>query len=164
VSRLAANIPFIRKNLSPLSFVDVPRSTYTEAMLGVYELDRTDLLRDVFLWSYERSAERYAAVRQSLGEPDPFRQTHHNELRQLIGDVIRGALNRRSAATHITEWSAAHLATADQEQFRTIVESDLLSIHEGNFARYQVRPSEFAAWQAAWHPKDLTFPLTIRKL
>jgi len=36
VSRLAANIPFIKLNLSPQSFTDVPRSTYTEAILGVY--------------------------------------------------------------------------------------------------------------------------------
>ncbi len=34
------------------------------------------LLRDVFIWAYERSAARYAAVRQSLGESDPFRMRH----------------------------------------------------------------------------------------
>jgi len=71
VSRLAANIPLIKANLSPLSFTDVPRQTYTEAVLGIYELTKFDLLRDVFIWAYERSAARYAAVRQSLGEPDP---------------------------------------------------------------------------------------------
>jgi hypothetical protein len=43
-SRLAANIPFIKENLSPLSFTDVLRSTYTEAILGVYELNKVDLL------------------------------------------------------------------------------------------------------------------------
>jgi Fic family protein len=37
VSRLAANIPLIKGNLSPLSFADVPRQTYTEAVVGVYE-------------------------------------------------------------------------------------------------------------------------------
>ena len=73
VSRLAANIPLIKANLSPLSFEDVPRDLYTEAVLGVYELRRVELLRDVFIWAYQRSAARYAAVRQSLGEPDPFR-------------------------------------------------------------------------------------------
>ena len=110
------------------------------------------------MWSYERSAERYAAVRQSLGEPDPFRQRHHNALRQVIGDVLRSAFDRRNTAAHIAEWAAAHVNPTDQNQFRDVVESDLLSLHEGNFARYQVRPSEFAAWQAAWHPKELSFP------
>jgi hypothetical protein len=73
VSRLAANIPLIKCNLAPPSFTDVPRQTYTEAVLGVYDLNTIDLLKDVFMWAYERSAARYAAVRQSLGEPDPFR-------------------------------------------------------------------------------------------
>ena len=59
VSRLAANIPLIKSNLSPLSFEDVPRDIYTEAVLGVYELNRHQLLRDVFIWAYRRSAARY---------------------------------------------------------------------------------------------------------
>jgi Fic family protein len=37
VSRLAANIPFIRHNLCPLSFVDVPEQAYIDGILGVYE-------------------------------------------------------------------------------------------------------------------------------
>ena len=48
VSRVAANIPLIRANLAPLSFEEVPRELYTEAILGVYELKRTELLRDLF--------------------------------------------------------------------------------------------------------------------
>ena len=68
VSRLAANIPLIKRNLSPISFVDVPKGLYTDAMLAVYELNKVDLLKEVFLWAYERSAHRYAAIRQTLGE------------------------------------------------------------------------------------------------
>ena len=29
-------------------------------------------------------------------------------------------------------------------------EAELVSLHEGNFARYQIRPSEFEAWQQVW--------------
>ena len=99
VSRLAANIPLIKGNLSPLSFADVPRQTYTEAVLGVYELNKIDLLKDVFIWAYERSAARYAAVRQSLGEPDPFRLRYREQLRELIAELVRarvGPEGRRS--------------------------------------------------------------------
>jgi hypothetical protein len=59
ISRLAANIPLFRHNLCPLSFVDVPGLPYTEGTLGVYELGRVELLRDVFVWAYERSCLRY---------------------------------------------------------------------------------------------------------
>src|SRR6202030_317007 len=102
VSRLAANISLIKVNLSPLSFADVPRQTYTEAVLGVYELTKIDLLRDVFIWAYERSAARYAAVRQSLGEPDPFRFRNRAALRQIIGEVVRGKMDKKAAAAFIT--------------------------------------------------------------
>src|SRR5215469_4275993 len=46
VSRLAANIPLISRDLCPLSFVDVPERAYVSATLGVYELTRVELLRD----------------------------------------------------------------------------------------------------------------------
>ncbi len=159
VSRLAANIPFIKGNLSPLSFNEVPRSAYTEAILGVYELNKVDLLKDVFIWAYEKSAERYAAVRQSLGEPDPFRLRHHQALRQLEGEVVRGRLGRKEAAAFIGDWVNKNVAEDKRDTFREMVESDLLSLHEGNFARLQIRPSEFKAWQVVWENKELIFPV-----
>jgi hypothetical protein len=30
------------------------------------------------------------------------------------------------------------------------VEAELVSLHEGSLARYQIRPSEFDAWQQVW--------------
>ena len=150
VSRLAANIPLIRANLSPLAFEDVPRDLYTEALLGVYELNRIELLRDVFVWAYERSAARYAAVRQSLGEPDPFRMRHRIALRELVANVVRGCMDVGQAASEIEAWCGQNIAVPERERFRELVERELLSLHEGNFARYRIKPSEFAAWQEAW--------------
>jgi len=153
VSRMAANIPFIRANLSPLSFTDLPRGLYAHATLGVYELNRIELLRDVFIWSYERSAERYAAVRQSLGEPDPFRLRHRDALRAVVAEVVQGRMDRKSAAAHIASWATAHLEESDRAAFREVAETELLGLHEGNFARYPIRPAEFTAWQEIWGPR-----------
>jgi hypothetical protein len=150
VSRMAANIPFIRANLSPLSFTDLPRDLYAHAILGVYELNRIELLRDVFIWSYERSADRYAAVRQSLGEPDPFRLRHRDALRSVVAEVVQGHMDRKTAALHIASWATAHLEENDRAPFREVAETELLGLHEGNFARYPIRPAAFAAWQAIW--------------
>ena len=151
VSRLAANIPFIKRNLSPLSFTDVPRALYLDAILGVYELNKVDLLRDVFIWAYERSAVRYAAVRQSVGEPDPFRFRHRAALRQIVGEVIRGRMDKKAAAAHIAAWVEKNgIPQAEREKFRDMAESELVGLHEGNFARYQIRPSEFEAWRESW--------------
>lgn len=43
-----------------------------------------------------------------------------------------------------------HVEEQERERFRAIAERELLSLHERNFARYQVRPPEFAAWQEVW--------------
>lgn len=150
VSRLAANIPLIKGNLSPLAFEGVPRGTYADAILGVYELNRTELLRDVFIQAYERSAARYAAIRQSLGEPDPFRLRHRTALREVVGSVVRGRMNKKQATAHVGAWTREHIDAGEGERFRETAENELLSLHEGNFARYRISPSEFAAWREVW--------------
>jgi hypothetical protein len=48
VSRLAANLPFNQHNLELLSFIDVPEEIYVKGMLGIYELNRIELFKDVF--------------------------------------------------------------------------------------------------------------------
>ena len=156
VSRLSANIPLIKANLSPLSFEDVPNDLYTQAVLGVYELNQIDLLKDVFIWAYERSAARYTAVRQSLGEPDPLRLRYRDELREIIGGVVRRVMGRKEAAVHIAHWTDGKIVADDREAFREMAETELLTLHEGNFARYRIRPSEFQAWREVWSEKPFT--------
>ena len=149
VSRISANIPFVKRNLSPLSFIDVPDDSYSQGMLGVYEQNDVSLLKDVFLWAYERSASRYAVIRQSLGEPDTFKLKYRTQIRELIGTIILDALTSKDAAKLI-RGKAEQLPEGDREQFIKAVETEVLSLHEGNFARYRVSSKEFARWQAGW--------------
>jgi hypothetical protein len=150
VSRLAANIPLIRRNLSPISFVEVPARTYIDGLLGIYELNKVDLLRDVFVWAYERSSARYAAVQQSLGEPDPFRLRYRRLLKQTVGEIVRGRLDRKSAGARIRLRALESIPEEDRIRFGEVAETELVSLHEGNFARYSLRPSEYAAWREVW--------------
>lgn len=153
VSRLAANIPFIKHKLSPLSFTDVPRSIYQTAIMGIYELNKVDLMKDVFIWAYARSAKQYAAVRQSLGEPDPFRYEHSKALQQIISEIVAGHMDRKGASAYIDSWTKRNIKASERERFIDMAENELLNLHEGNFARYQIRPSEFTAWQEVWTAK-----------
>ncbi|MDE0611800.1 MAG: DUF4325 domain-containing protein [Gammaproteobacteria bacterium] len=150
VSRLAVNISLIQSNLSPLSFEDVSRRLYTGAVLGVYELNRVELLKDVFLWAYQRSAVRYAAIRQSIGEPDPFRMRHRTALREVVGMVVRQRMNKQQAATHVHTWAQTQVDEPEYSRFCEIAEKILLGLHEGNVAPYRIRLSEFTAWQERW--------------
>jgi Fic family protein len=149
VSRLSANISFVKHNLSPLSFIDVPDDLYTQGMIAVYEQNNVSLLKDVFLWAYQRSASRYAVIRQSLGEPDPFKLVYRKQIKDIISKIITDALTSKDASSLIREWSA-ELPEVDRRLFIQAVETEILALHDGNFARYRVSPKEFARWKSSW--------------
>ena len=148
VSRLAANIPMIRLNFCPLSFVDVEADDYVNALIGVYELNRIEYLRDVFVWAYTRSAQRYNAVRQSLGDPDPFRLKYRSQLGSFVREVVQAGHTAAKASHWIHQHAAKEIPEEDRAKFMETVEAELLSLHEGNIARYRLRPGEFAQWKS----------------
>ncbi len=150
VSRLVANIPLIRANLIPLSFTDVSTTTYIEAILGVYELNQIDLLKDVFIWAYERSTKRHMPVRQTLGKPDPFLLKHREALRELVRTIVLERLSPKNTFERIAIYAEKYIPADEQNQFRQVSENEVLTLHEGNFARYRIKPSEFVAWQDFW--------------
>lgn len=150
VARIAANISLIRTNLVPLSFDGISQDLYTKSVLAIYENNDISLLRDVFVFAYRRSIQTYAAVRQSLGEPDPFRIKYREELGGVVSQIITAPMPREDVAQYLKPWCDENIPEEDRDEFRTTVEDELLALHEGNFARYRVRPSEFQAWQAVW--------------
>ena len=165
VSRLAANIPLIKGNLIPLAFTDVPTDLYTQAILGVYELNKIELLRDVYLWAYQRSSERYAAVRQSLGEPDPFRLKHRDSLRTVIQEIVRNRIGRKASFAFISSWAADHVQKDDQDRFRETAENEILGLHEGNHARYQPSRQSFLSGESHGPQGDKVLtPMTQNRL
>jgi len=124
----------------------------------VYELNRIDLLKDVFTWAYERSASRYMAVRQSLGEPDPFRLKHRETLRETVQTVVLERLDRKTAFSRIAALAGKNIVADERERFREIAENEVLGLHEGNFARYRIKPSQFRIWQTVWNGSGKTHP------
>lgn len=152
VSRLAANIPLIKNNLLPLSFIDLPKNAYTEAVLAVYELNKIEPLKEVFIWAYERSAEYYKVIRQTLGEPDAFRMRYRDELKNVVSSVVTQGMNRQGALTYVQRWVRENISAEDRAEFQEKAEVELLALHEGNIARYRIRPSQFEAWQNVWKP------------
>lgn len=145
VSRLAANIPLFRQNLCPLSFVDVPERAYIDGLLGVYELNRVESLRDVFVWAYERSTRRYEAVRQSLGEPDRFRLRYRLELTEVVCDIVRG--RARPTVEEVSGAARDRVTPEDLDDFVRMAVKELEGLHDGNFARFRLRPSEYRSWR-----------------
>lgn len=144
VSRLAANIPLIQRNLCPLSFIDVPQQAYVDAMLGVYELNRIELLRDVYVWAYERSCQQYVAVQQQLVPPDTFRLRYRNELTETVRTIVRRGQTINEAT--IRAAMPTTVTYEDQPRFVELVLTEFQTLHAGNAIRFGLRPLEFDAW------------------
>lgn len=153
VSRLAANIPFIRDDLCPLSFVDLPAHAYIDGTLGVYELNRIELLRDIYFWSYDRSSLRYSQSRQIIGvcEPNPYRFRYHEFMEDIIAHIVREKFNKKQAIDFIRHTAMTQVPPQEGLRFIETVETELLCLHEGNIAGYRrLRPHEYHAWLEIW--------------
>ena len=146
-SRLAANLPLFRANLCPLTFLDVPEQSYTSATLGIYEMTRVELLRDLYVWAYERSAQEYLAIRQELAEPDPLRLSWRELIKITIRKVV---LNPKEESIQIIEQNVAEtVAESEQEAVIALIVEELRRLHEGVLARYGLRQSDYQKWRSA---------------
>lgn len=144
-SRLAANLPLFRANLCPLTFLDVPERAYSRATLGVYEMTRVELLRDLYVWAYERSTQEYLAIKQDLAEPDPLRLAWRDVIKQAIREVITHPELEPLAC--IQQAVAERVPRGEQAGVQALMIEELRRLHEGVLARYGLRPSEYAAWR-----------------
>lgn len=145
VSRLGANIPLFKHNLCPLSFIDVPEQAYIGGIIGVYELNRIELLRDVFVWAYERSCQRYLAITKTMVEPDPLKIKYREGLIQAVQTIVKNL--QQPTESVIAGVAQGHAEPADLAAFNKLLRVALEQLHEGSIARYRLRRSEYIAWR-----------------
>ncbi len=147
-ARLAANIPLIRHNLKPLSFIDVPKENYTKALLSVYESNNIFPIKDLFLKAYKRSAEQYSGAQKILGEPDRLKIKYRDEIKNIVRTVVLEKSRGSKLVPHIKQLiSQLQVSDVDSLALFQIIEQEIDALHEGNIARFKLRPSEFQAWQ-----------------
>ncbi len=145
-ARLAANLPLFRANLCPLTFLGVAEHAYGRAMLGVYEMTRVELLRDLYVWAYERSTQEYLTIKQDLAEPDPLRLAWRELLRQTVRAVVTQP--EKDPFIAIRQAVANEVPEAERHAVEALIGDELRRLHAGVLARYGLRPSELQAWEA----------------
>lgn len=150
VARLAANIPLFRQNLCPLSFTDVPKRLYIEGLLGVYELNDVALFKEVFLWAYRRSVSRYKVIQESLGTPNPVNLKYRDLIKHIVKELVEAGTSKETTAEKIDELLGGNIETDDRSELINAIETELISLHEGNIARFKLALSEFQQWKANW--------------
>lgn len=151
-SRLAANIPLIKANLCPLSFVDVPEDLYTQGTLAVYEARDVSLLRDVFIWAYERSCQQLQVLREAMGEPDPIRLNYRLQLRDVVRTVIL-RLESPDQASLLSLAATFEIPSEDHRAFAREALLDIADLRPEVLARYTLRLSEYERWRRAVAPQ-----------
>jgi hypothetical protein len=66
---------------------------------------------------------------------------------RLDADRSQWGMGRKQATAHVEAWTQEHVGSQERERFREVAEVELSSLHEGKFARYQIRPTDFTAWR-----------------
>ena len=147
-ARLVANIPLIKKNIKPLSFIDVNKNDYVMALIGVYEKNDISLLRDLYFWAYKRSVQRYSATQHIMGEPDIFKLKYRTIIQNIIRNIILDKTTHHQIVSIIRQnVEKLNLTETDSMRLFHIIETEIISLHEGNIARFKIRPSEFQEWK-----------------
>jgi Fic family protein len=146
-SRLSANMPLLLYNCAPLSFLDVERTDYATAMLGVYEQRNVAAAVELFEFIYRRSIQKYSVLRASLAAPDPLRARYRQALNELMQFVVLYGRTLEDA------FSEAPVAAADLAALRVIANTELDHLEQYNCARYNLARGMTQRWIDAGRPR-----------
>lgn len=146
-SRLSANMPLMLYNCAPLSFLDVERSDYATAMLGIYEQRNVAAAVELFEFIYRRSIQKYSVLRASLSQPDPLRTKYRQALNELMQFVVFYSRTLDDAFLEV------RVDAADLEALRVIANTELDRMEQYNCARYNLARGMTQRWIDAGRPR-----------
>lgn len=146
-SRLSANLPLLLYNCAPLSFLDVERTDYATAMLGVYEQRNVAAAVELFEFIYRRSIQKYSVLRASLAVPDPLRLRYRQALNELMQFVVFYGRTLEDA------FSEVPVEAADLTALRVIANTELDHLEQYNCARYNLARGMTQRWIDAGRPR-----------
>jgi hypothetical protein len=146
-SRLSANMPLLLYNCAPLSFLDVARTDYATAMLGVYEQRKVAAAVELFEFIYRRSIQKYSVLRASLAVPDPIRARYRQALDELMQFVVVYGRKLEDAFSEVS------VDAADLAALRVIANTELDHLEQYNCARYNLARGMTQKWIDAGRPR-----------
>jgi hypothetical protein len=146
-SRLSANISLIQKNLVPLSFNDIPKDEYINAMLAIYELNDIHPLADLYCFSYLRTCQIYDATVQVIGF-DRLRVLYREQRREIIRGIITEKLHGDAMQNYIIAKTQSLIPSADYAEFVRIIQEDIALLSIPRIAGMGIAIAEFNAWKS----------------
>ena len=140
-ARVAANIPLLKGDLAPMSFLTMDDRAYVDGLIGVYELNDVALLREAYIDAYVTSVENYRTLRAELEAPEKAALAYRDFVREA---VRRSVLEWKSFQPQRIRVMAeeAGIAEDDREHVVDYVGRQFRGLHEGNVIRYRLRPAD----------------------
>jgi hypothetical protein len=74
---------------------------------------------------------------------------YRQPIRKLVTKIVSTPMDKKAASGFIKN-NTTDITQKDRRKFIEYVETELLSLHEGNFARYIITPAEFKRWKEIW--------------
>ena len=143
-SRVASNIPLLKADLAPMSFLTMDDGDYIDGLIGIYELNNVDLLRDAYMDAYIASAENYRVLRAEIETPAKAALVYREFVREAVRRCVLDwkAFHSARVAAMAAE---AGIPEADRSQVVNYIEQEFRGLHEGNVIRYRLRPDDLEA-------------------
>ncbi len=140
-SRIASNIPLLKADYAPMSYLTMDDAAYIDGLLGVYELNDVSLLREAYIDGYLASAENYRVLRAEVDNPDKAALAYRDFVREA---VRRCVLERKECRSETVMAMAVEsgVPEADRQQVVAYVGKQFRGLHEGNAIRYRLRPED----------------------
>lgn len=140
-SRVACNVPLLRKGVAPMSWLDVNQTDYNAGLVGIYERNNTSLLAEVFVDGYMHSTERFEIMQRSA-VPNEVQIRYRSATKSVIRAIVLDGDTSVSG----------EVSTQDMEPFRLHVELELGLLRAGNIGalvRYGLREGDVESWMRA---------------
>ena len=59
-------------------------------------------------------------------------------------------MDKKSTTAWLRRCASETLPSADRARLVDVVETEVMSLHEGNIARFRLSPPEYEAWKEIW--------------
>jgi hypothetical protein len=140
-SRIASNIPLLKADLAPMSFLTMDDSAYIDGLIGIYELNNVSLLREVYIDAYLASAENYRTLRAEVEVPEKAALVYRDFVREA---VRRSVLDWKAFLPERIMGMAAEAGIPEEDRAQVVnyVGQEFRGLHEGNVIRYRLRPED----------------------
>ena len=142
-SRIASNIPLLKADLAPMSFLTMDDGAYIDGLIGTYELNNVSLLREVYIEAYMTSAENYRTLSAEVEIPEKAALVYRDFVREAIR---RSVLDWKAFRPRLIMAMAAEadIPETDREEVINYIGNEFRGLHEGNVIRYRLSTEDLA--------------------